>query len=120
VTLTEAESDPNARNLPRSRARATAEVALAVLGIALLTSALAANQRWLDQHFLPSFFLPRQWYVAIETSVRVVIGALGVVLAFVARRRLAGAIARTPAGTFRIALAVAMMGHGSYFLYQGF
>ena len=34
--------------------------AVASLGVALVASALLANQRWLDRHFLPSLFLPRQ------------------------------------------------------------
>ena len=43
---------------------------IALLGSALVVGALAANQAWLDRHFLPSFFLPREWYVSIETAVR--------------------------------------------------
>jgi hypothetical protein len=105
VTLTETESDPNARKLSRSRAHAIAELTIALVGAALLLSSLLANQRWLDRHFLPSFFLPRQWYVLIETTVRVAIGALGV-LALVVRRRLAFVVTRAPAGTLRILIAV--------------
>ena len=52
-----------------------------------LFGAFAANQRWLDQHFLPSWFLPRQWYVLIETLVRLVMAASGVSLALFARPR---------------------------------
>ena len=51
-------------------ARRAAEVAIALLGGALLGVALLANQRWLDRHFLPSFFLTRRTYVILETIAR--------------------------------------------------
>ena len=55
----------------RFATRVIAEIAVASVGTALLLCAVLANQRWLDRHFLPSWFLPRQWYVLIESSVRV-------------------------------------------------
>lgn len=58
-----------------------AERVAAVVGLALVMCAAAANQSWLDRHFLPSFFLPRQWYVLIETVVRVAIAVVGLLLA---------------------------------------
>jgi len=80
-----------------------AEIAVASIGVALLACALAANQRWLDRHFLPSWFLPHQWYVVIESSVRVVIAALGVSLATFLRAPVGRLIASVPA---RIVLSV--------------
>ena len=79
-----------------------------ILGGVLLACAVAANQRWLDRHFLPSWFLPRQWYVLIESSVRVVIAALGVSLALVARPRVGRFIARAPARALHIAIAAVL------------
>ena len=60
---------------------AISEIAVASIGIALVVCAVLANQRWLDRHFLPSWFLPHRWYVLIESSVRVVMAAVGVSLA---------------------------------------
>lgn len=76
--------------------RATAELLLAIAGGLLIVSACAATPSWLDRHFLPSFVIERTLYVQIETAVRVVAGVLGVTLVVLARRRLAGAIARDP------------------------
>ena len=86
----------HARNSERL-ARVIAEIAVASIGGALLVCALAANQRWLDRHFLPSWFLPRQWYVLIESSVRVVMAVVGVSLAIFARPRIGRFVARAPA-----------------------
>src|SRR5712692_6444543 len=55
-------------------ARVIVETAVASIGIALLSCALIANQRFLDRHFVPSFFLPRHWYVVLPTSGRVAVG----------------------------------------------
>jgi len=82
-----------------------AESTFASIGGVLLVSALVANQRWLDRHFLPPFFLARYWYVLVETSVRLVTAALGVVLAFVVRRRIGRFAARAPALALNIVLA---------------
>jgi hypothetical protein len=85
-----------------------AEIAVASVGGALLTCAVAANQRWLDRHFLPSFFLPRQWYVLLETFVRIAMGTAGVALALVVRQRVGRFAARTPARALNIAIAAAL------------
>lgn len=105
MRVTEHESGSTPR---KSSARVIVELAVASIGGALIVCALAANQRWLDRHFLPSFFLPREWYVLIETTVRVAIGALGVVLAVVARRSVAGGAARAPARTLLIVIAAVL------------
>jgi len=86
-------------------ARVIAETAVASIGIALLSCALIANQRFLDRHFVPSFFLPRHWYVVLQTSGRLMIAVLGIWLALVARRRTGRFAARTPAGALRIVIA---------------
>jgi hypothetical protein len=89
-------------------ARLLAESAVAALGIALVATALLANQRWLDRHFLPSFFLSRQTYVLLETIARVAMGVLGVLLALIVRPRLGRVVARTPARVLHIAIAAAL------------
>jgi len=86
-------------------ARLMAEIAIASIGGALFVCALAANQRWLDRHFLPSFLFPRQWYVLLETGVRLVMGTLGVWLALVVRPRAGRFAARTPARALHIVFA---------------
>jgi len=87
-------------------ARVIVEAAVASVGIALLSCALIANQRFLDRHFVPSFFLPRDWYVALQTSGRLAMAILGTWLAFVGRRRVGRFAARTPEGALRIVIAV--------------
>jgi hypothetical protein len=88
--------------------RLIAEIAVASVGIALLSCALIANQRFLDRHFVPSFFLPRRWYVAIQTSVRLAMAILGTWLVLVTRRRAGQFAARSPAGMLRIVVAVVL------------
>src|SRR5713101_4193246 len=87
-------------------ARVIAETAVASVGIALLSCAFIANQRFLDRHFVPSFFLPRHWYVLLQTAARLAMAVLGTWLALVARRRAGRFAARTPAGALRIVMAV--------------
>lgn len=89
-------------------ARIVAEAAVASVGIALLSCALIANQRFLDRHFVPSFFLPHRWYVALQTSGRLAMAILGTWLALVARRRAGWFAARTPSGALSIPIAVVL------------
>src|SRR5467141_2859576 len=89
-------------------ARVIVGTAVASIGIALLSCALIANQRFLDRHFVPSFFLPRHWYVVLQTSGRLAMAILGTWLALVARRRAGRFAARTPAGAFRIVIAMVL------------
>lgn len=77
------------------------------LGAALIAGATLANQSWLDRHFLPSFFLPRQWYVAIEWSLRIAIAAIGVVCV-VMRPRVAHLVTRAPWRVLQVVVAVAL------------
>jgi len=69
--------------------------AVTVVGLGLVMVALATTQSWLDCHFLPSFFVPREWYVAIESSIRIVIAAIGLALLF-ARAHVARLVTRYP------------------------
>src|SRR5713226_8373078 len=87
-------------------ARVIVETAVASVGIALLSCALIANQRFLDRHFVPSFFLPHHWYVLLQTSARLAMAVLGTWLALVACRRTGRFAARTPAGALRSVMAV--------------
>src|SRR5262245_64575403 len=80
----------------------TVERVIAVCGVALIAAAAAARQPWLDRHFLPSFFMPRIWYVAIETVVRIGIAAAGAALVF-GRSRLARLLIRAPTATIQVA-----------------
>lgn len=82
------------------------EIALAAIGAALVLLALGANQHWLDAHFLPSFLLPRRWYVALETTARVTLGALGLLLGVVMRTRLARLAAANARHAVPVAIAV--------------
>jgi hypothetical protein len=70
--------------------------------------AVAANQRWLDRHFLPSWFLPRHWYVLIESSVRAVMAACGLSLAFFARPHVGRFAGRAPARAVHVAIAAVL------------
>jgi hypothetical protein len=73
----------------------------------MIVAAAAATQPWLDRHFLPSFFLPRQWYVRIETAVRLLFVAGGAVLV-AGRSRLAHLLTRTPAASLRVIVAAVL------------
>jgi hypothetical protein len=88
--------------------RVAIEIAVASLGIALLVSAVVANQRWLDRHFLPSWFLPHRWYVLIESAVRVTIAAAGLSLALLARARVGRLIASAAARVVLSAVAIVL------------
>jgi hypothetical protein len=83
------------------------EIAIAVVGVALVAAAIAANQPWLDRHFLPSFFMPRHWYVLIESTVRGVVGGVGALLVF-GRSRLAQLISRAWGTALQVVLAVVL------------
>ena len=85
-----------------------AEIAVASIGAALVACALAANQRWLDRHFLPSWFLPRPWYVRMELFIRLLMAALGLALAFLARPRVGRFAARAPARALHAAIAAGL------------
>jgi hypothetical protein len=82
--------------------------------------AIGANQHWLDRHFLPAFFIPRRWYVAIETSVRVALAVLGVFLVVFVRPRAGRLAARAPMLLLQIVIAAALaVGAGELVLSRG-
>ena len=89
-------------------ARIIVQTAVASVGIALLSCALIANQRFLDRHFVPSFFLPRHWYVVIQTVARFGMVILGTWLALIVRRHVGRFAARKPAEVLFIAIAVVL------------
>jgi hypothetical protein len=88
-----------------SRRLAIAEALVALCGIALIALALAFTQGWLDRHILPSFYVMRRWYVVLESSARVALAALGVLLLLVARRRIARLLAQRPSAVIAGAVA---------------
>jgi len=90
----------------RLNARIIVEIGIAFVGVVLFGSALLANQRWLDHHFLPSFYVSRSTYVQIESIVRIIVAAIGAVLALLARRRLAKFITHRPTRALQLTLAV--------------
>jgi hypothetical protein len=97
----------------RTLARVVVEVAAAATGLALVAGAIAADRAWLDRHFLPPFFAPRIVYVLTASVARLMVAALGLALAFVARPRIGRFAARTPlttlaADAIRVVLAVAL------------
>jgi hypothetical protein len=87
--------------------RRRAEFVVAVVGLALVIAAIAARQWWLDRHFLPSFFIPRSWYVAIETTARLVIAVAGALL-IAKRSRVARLLTRSPIMVGQVTLAAAL------------
>jgi len=88
-----------------SRRLAIAEALVALCGLALIALALAFTQGWLDRHILPSFYVMRRWYVVLESSARVALAALGVLLLLVARRRIARLLAQRPSAVIAGAVA---------------
>jgi len=87
---------------------------IATVGAALVVAAAMASQAWLDRHFLPSFFMPRSWYVAIESVVRLTVAAIGMTL-FATRLTLARLLTGSPSMTLRVVVAAAMaVGAGEF------
>jgi hypothetical protein len=84
------------------------EVLAAAIGLALVIGAALANQPWLDRHFMPSWFIPYRWYVAIESSARVAIAAVGAALALYLRPRVGRVVASAPWRVLSIGLAVVL------------
>lgn len=87
---------------------AGAELAIAIAGAALVAAALWTTQARLDRHFLPSFVVSRASYVRVETGVRLLVAAAGVVLAVCARRFLARGIVERRAQCVQVAAAIGL------------
>jgi len=85
-----------------------AAAGLALIGVALLVAAIAANQPWLDRHFLPSFLMSRHRYVQIETIVRLFLGTIGALLVFTARPAARLVTPRTAQLAFRVVIAAVL------------
>jgi hypothetical protein len=82
------------------------EFAIALLGVALIAGAIAANQRWLDRHLLSDFFIARATFVRVETNTRIAAAAIGLVLVFLLRRPLARFLVRDPLRSALLACAI--------------
>lgn len=89
--------EPTVRS-ERFAARLITEIAVVLIGIALLVCAGAADHQWLDRHFLPSFVMSRRAFVLIASLPRTVTAALGLALALVGRPHIGRLVARVPAG----------------------
>jgi hypothetical protein len=89
-------------------ARVIAEIVIVSVSATLVIGAIAANQRWLDHHFLPSFFVPRPWYVAIQTSVRVMMAIVGTWLLLFTRPRVGRFAAQSPALACAVLIAAVL------------
>ena len=86
------------------------QLAISVTGLFLIGCAVGANRQWLDHHILPSFLLPRDWFVGIQTALRVAMGAAGALLiAHVGPR--AGRVVRAAPG-FSLSIVVAATWYG--------
>jgi hypothetical protein len=96
------------RRVETPAARRAAEIVVAAAGAALIVCAIVANQRWLDRHFLPSWFLPRHWYVLIESFVRILMGAVGLLLVALVRPRAGRLVARQPARVVSVLVAAVL------------
>ena len=81
------------------------ELVVASIGLGLMICALGANRVWLDRHVLPSFLLPRDWFVAFQTTARILLGVTGGWLMFVVRPTVGRVARRTPARIWSLALA---------------
>lgn len=77
-----------------------AEIAVVLIAIAALACAFVADHQWFDRHFLPSFVLSRRMYALVVSLARVVMAALAVALAFLARPRIGRLVAGAPIRTF--------------------
>jgi hypothetical protein len=95
------------------RKQRLAEICVGCTGCALVALAIAANQQWFDRHLLPAFFVTRDQYVRMEMCIRIAAAATGLVIALLARRPLARAIAASPSRAVSIALAIVMAVGGS-------
>jgi hypothetical protein len=83
-------------------------VLVALTGIGLIVLAIVVTQSWLDRHLLPSFYLMRRWYVLLESSARVALALLGVVLVLVVRPRIGRLAAERPSALVAGAIAAVL------------
>jgi hypothetical protein len=88
--------------------RAIAEALVALTGVGLILLAIVLTQRWFDHHLLPSFYLMRRWYVLIESSSRVALALVGVLLLFVARPHIGRFAEQRPSAVVAAAIAAVL------------
>ena len=102
------QSESNTRRRKDRLLGGVVELAIAALGIALMIIGVGANRSWLDHHLLPSFLLARDWFVAIETVVRIALAVAGASLVAHVRPP-AGRLARTaPGPALAVGIAVVL------------
>jgi hypothetical protein len=90
----------------RIAVRIAVELALTLLGCALVVWAIAANQQWFDRHFLPAFFVSHDAYVWWESFGRIAAAVLGLSLALIIRPRIGRFVEQNPALTFNVIMAL--------------
>jgi hypothetical protein len=88
--------------------RIAVELAVALLGSALVAWAIVANQQWFDRHFLPAFFVSRNAYIGWESLGRIGAAIVGAAMALVLRPRIGRFVANNAALTVNTLLAVLM------------
>ena len=85
---------PGGRRSSRRRAALAANIALALVGVALIALAGVAGQAWADRHFLPTFAWSRAFQIGLIDALRVLVALLGLFLILFARPRVVRAIRR--------------------------
>ena len=80
---------PGGRRSSRRRAALTANIAVALAGVALIALAGAAGRDWADRHFLPAFALSRSAQIGILNGLRVLLALVGLFLLLFVRPRVA-------------------------------
>ena len=83
---------PGGRRSSRRRAALAANLALALVGVALIALAGAAGRDWADSHFLPAFALSRAFQSGLIDGLRVILALLGLFLILFVRPRIARGI----------------------------
>jgi hypothetical protein len=93
-----------------SRRRAMAEMLVALLGIGLVLLAILLTRSWFDHHLLPSFYVMRRWYLFLQSSARVALALVGLLLLVVVRPRIGRLAVEQPfalvTGTIAAVLAI--------------
>src|SRR5436305_9199791 len=84
------------------------EIGLGCIGCALIAAAIAAGQPWLGRHVLPAFFISRGTFLTPAWLVRITAIVVGLVLAVVARRRIARAMSADSTRVFVTLLAIVL------------
>jgi hypothetical protein len=89
-------------------AQRAVEASVALVGFGLVLFSILITQSWLDRHLLPSFYVMRRWYVLLETSARVALAVLGMVLLLVAVPRAGRLATRHPSTVITAAIAAVL------------